>query len=459
MAANGLLTVLAVILSLYGARGFVPNGALNFFLDGPGTTHKKMTENAIVEVTADLLRDNPNPDPTVDSTSKINALSAPSPASLIEAYYGSRQRVSTYKNAIDDIAEANSGVDFDESKFPEAHFDSEQFQTGQNRLIKLNRMMINEIKLCRFRSARKLAGRALHTLQDFYSHSNWVEMGRSDPYSVLGKQGQRPENVAPRTMRTCTDCARTEIGTFKSILFALGLRKTEYSYMCSNNILDEINRKRVLTSGYYDVDNGGSKPAGKCSHGGWRDSTSDRSATGGINKDSLDSSWSPHHYYHRQAVAVATQASVDMLQDIRSQVEDDTKFAAFLGLSLEVSAMQSMQPPADAVEVETSISYVIDTTGSMREELPEIQRAIPRIRIELSRYVQSLGENVRVRFILVPFNDPGEFNPWLGTYNHVEMCIVDNKIHAIETSVFELDIIHEVDSLYSHDMHDYILQL
>ena len=96
MAANGLLTVLAVILSLYGARGFVPNGALNFFLDGPGTTHKKMTENAIVEVTADLLRDNPNPDPTVDSTSKINALSAPSPASLIEAYYGSRQRVSTY---------------------------------------------------------------------------------------------------------------------------------------------------------------------------------------------------------------------------------------------------------------------------------------------------------------------------------------------------------------------------
>ena len=362
MAVTGLLTVLVVIFSLHGAQAFVPNGALNFFLDGQGTIHKKMTEDAILEVTADLLRDNPNPDPTVDSTRKINALSALSPVNLVRAYYGSRQRVSAFRNAIDDIAEANSGVDTgtSERNLAEAHFDSEQFQAGQNRLTMLNRMMINEIKLCRFRSARKLAGRALHTLQDFYSHSNWVEIGRNDPYSILGKQGQRPENVAPRTMRTCTDCTRTEIGTFKSILYSLGLRKTRYTYMCNDNILAEINRKGILTSGYYSVDDE-PKPAGKCSHGGWRDSTSDRSATGGINKDSLDSSWSPHHYYHQEAAAIATQASIDMLQDIQSQVNDDTKFAAFLGLSLEVSAMQSMQPQAGAAEVETSISYVIDT--------------------------------------------------------------------------------------------------
>ena len=411
------MTVLVVIFSLRGVRAFVPNGALNFFLDGHGTTHKKMTEDAIVEVTADLLRDNPNPDPTVDSTRKINALSAISPASLIRAYYGSRHRVSAFRNAIDDIAEANSDVDTgtSERNLAEAHFDSEQFQAGQNRLTMLNRMMINEIKLCRFRSARKLAGRALHTLQDFYSHSNWVEMGRNDPYSVLGKPMRRPENVAPRTMRTCTDCTRKEIGTYQSILFSLGLRKTEYAYTCNDNILAEINRKGILTSGYYSVDDE-PKPAGKCSHGGWRDSTSDRSATGGINKDSLDSSWSPHHYYHQEAAAIATQASTDMLQNIRLHVEDDTKFAAFLNLGLEVLAMQS---PADAAEVEASISYVIDTTGSMSEELVEIQRAIPQIRIDLDHYVQSLGENIQVRFILVPFNDPGKFRCM-----HVGICMV-----------------------------------
>jgi len=418
MAVTGLLTVLVVIFSLYRAQAFVPNGALNFFLDGQGTTHKKMTENAIVEVTTDLLRDNPNPDPMVDSTRKINALSALSPASLIRAYYGSRQRVSAYKNAIDDIAEANSDVDIgpSERSLAEAHFDSEQFQAGQNRLVILKRMTINEIRSYRFRSARKFAGRTLHTLQDFYSHSNWVEMGKNAPYSVLGKPGRRPENVAPRTMHTCTNCARTEIGTFKSILFSFGLRRTEYAYTCNNNILAEINRKGILTSGYYDVDNGGSKPTGKCSHGGWRDSTSNRSATGGINKDSLDSSWSPHHYYHRQAVAVATQASIDMLQNIRVQVEDDTMFAAFLNLGLEVSAMQS---PADEAAIQISISYVIDITGSMSDELPEIQRAIPRIRTDLDHYVRSLGENIQVRFILVPFNDPGEFR-----YVHGGSCMV-----------------------------------
>ena len=412
MAVTGILTALVVIFSLRGARAFVPNGALNqFFLDGHGTTHKKMTENAILQVTADLLLDNPNPDPTVDSIRKINALSALSPVSLIRAYYGSRQRVSAFRNAIDDIADANSDVDMSTSErnLAEAHFDSEQFQGGQNRLVILKRMTIKEIRLCRFRSARKLAGRVLHTLQDFYSHSNWVEMGRNDPYSILGKPRRRPENVAPRTMHTCTDCARTEISTYQSILFSFGLRKTEYAYTCNNNILAEINRKGILTSGYYAVDNDEPKPAGKCSHGGWRDSTSDQSATGGINKDSLDSLWSPHHYYHQKAAAIATQASIDMLQNIRLHVEEDTKFAAFLNLGLEVSAMQSMQPPADAAEVETSISYVIDTTGSMREELPEIQRAIPHIRIDLDHYIQSLGENIQVRFILVPFNDPGEF--------------------------------------------------
>ena len=85
-------------------------------------------------------------------------------------------------------------------------------------------------------------------------------------------------------------------------------------------------------------------------------------------------------------------------------------------LGLEVLAMQ---PSSDAVEVEASISYVIDTTGSMSDELVEIQRAIPQIRIDLDHYVQSLGENIQVRFILVPFNDPGKFRCM-----HVGICMV-----------------------------------
>ena len=407
MARVLLFIVLAVCLSLHASRAFVPNLAFKSLLAAIGsTTHKDMTQSAILQVTAALLRDNPNPDPAVDSTRKINALSTLSPARLIRAYYEARQqreRVRAYKDAIDDIGDANSKVDTgSEGKVAAAHFDEEQFQLGQNRLNEIILMMIKDIQSCRFQSARILAGRMLHTLQDFYSHSNWVEMGRNNPYSVLGKKGQKPGKVAPETMHTCSDCERNILYVAGSYISPLLNYVAQPKYICNDNIRAEVNQRGFLTSGYYtrlddDVRNlfRNEKPNGKCSHGGFLDATSDHSATGGINKDSTRSSWSPHYNYHQQAAAIATQASTDILQDIRSQVNDDTKFAAFLGLELEVIML--------------SISYVIDTTGSMREELPQIQRAIPQIRNDLDQYVQSLGENVQVRFILVPFNDPGEF--------------------------------------------------
>ena len=38
----------------------------------------------------------------------------------------------------------------------------------------------------------------------------------------------------------------------------------------------------------------------KCSHGGKDDITADSPATGGINKDTMDDKFSPHHYLHVQ---------------------------------------------------------------------------------------------------------------------------------------------------------------
>ena len=397
MAVNELFLCMSVAcFCLHGAWAFVPNKGFGLVSAAFGTTHSKMTRSAALEVTADLLRDNPNPDPTVDSTGGIDALSTLTPRNLITAYYGTAgERVRAYQHAVGDIRSGNSKVDISkaERKLALAHFDSEQFQAGQNRLIDFKELSIKAIQSNRFTSARKLAGRALHTLQDFYSHSNWVEMGMNDPYSVLGKRGQKPDNVAPLAMRTCSDCERT-LST------------------CNNNILANINQRRILTSGYYSgqVDDGGrriAKASGKCSHGGVLDSSRNQPATGGINKDSTSSFWSPHHYNHDKAVDIATKASVDFLQNIRSQVNDDSKYAAFLGLKLQAAMSPTDEPVASPSII--SISYVIDTTGSMSEELPEIQRALPQIRIQLDRYIQSLGENVQVRFILVPFNDPGEF--------------------------------------------------
>ena len=43
----------------------------------------------------------------------------------------------------------------------------------------------------------------------------------------------------------------------------------------------------------------------------------------------------------------------------------------------------------------------------MGDELPEIQATIPTIRDSLQQYRESLGDNAEVKYILVPYNDPG----------------------------------------------------
>ncbi|KAL4593093.1 von Willebrand factor A domain-containing protein 7-like, partial [Arapaima gigas] len=62
-----------------------------------------------------------------------------------------------------------------------------------------------------------------------------------------------------------------------------------------------------------------SKPKGKCSHGGFFDRTSGKTPVGGINKDDLSSS---HGDLHQDAALVATNATVQLLEDIRLSVGD-----------------------------------------------------------------------------------------------------------------------------------------
>ena len=367
--------------------------------EGVSSTHQDISRDAMLRVTADLLRDNPNPN--IDSTARINALTELTAVNLIDAYYGSssREQRSQYEDAIEEVNEANEATDTGaEQTLAAAHFDSEQLEAGQNRLITLRGLTTSLILFEEYEEARMFAGSMLHTLQDFYSHTNWIEMGQEAPNSVLGERGQQLENIAPQNMPTCTDCAGDgEVGLTVSVFTHVSIGQvSDFFYRCDNNILT-ANR---LTSGYYtgqrnDGPGGGPipKPDGKCSHGGFGDPSGDLPATGGINKDSISLDWSPHANLHDTAASVALQASVDILQAIRTAVDDDTKFAAFLNLD----------------RLEASIAYVIDTTGSMGEELPEIQATIPSIRAFLESYVENLGGDARVRFILVPFNDPGNY--------------------------------------------------
>ena len=72
------------------------------------------------------------------------------------------------------------------------------------------------------------------------------------------------------------------------------------------------------------------KPSGKCSHGGYFDSSSDFHARGGINKDSLYPIICSLHF---EAARLAKEATAKILREIAAEVGDAGKFAAFLNSS------------------------------------------------------------------------------------------------------------------------------
>ena len=359
-------------------------------------THRSISTSALLSVASDLLKANPNPDNPA-STSRITQLHSLTAKSLLEAYYGTtaQRSVLRFGEAINSITKANEDIDFNDKAKRRAalHFDSETFASGQNVLIGKRRLAEKAIMNGDYETARMYVGELLHTLQDFYSHSNWVEMGMTAPNIMLAQEGKTIPNVARPEQWTCADCSST----------------------CNDNILKEINDNFILTSGFYrdinsnqwQVDETGREimkfeKYRKCSHGGISDSSSSINAKGGINKDSISSILSPtgNGNRHYTAAQLARNASAKALNDLRATV-GDKHFLNFL------NQLQS-------------IAYVIDTTGSMSEELPQIQASISTIRKGLLDYKAILGSGVQLQYILVPFNDPGELCTFTYTlYMHV----------------------------------------
>jgi hypothetical protein len=46
-------------------------------------------------------------------------------------------------------------------------------------VINFKESFYSSIQIDEYKTARKYSGQILHTIQDFYSHSNWVEMGNT----------------------------------------------------------------------------------------------------------------------------------------------------------------------------------------------------------------------------------------------------------------------------------------
>ncbi|XP_015228237.1 PREDICTED: von Willebrand factor A domain-containing protein 7-like [Cyprinodon variegatus] len=344
-----ILTCLLVLAS--PCKGFFPDFWTNFLtLSLNSYTHQYITEQAIRNITLEILRE----------TTKQNGAHGEKEIRLDCAFW----------RAVRDVVISNSEMDSKRAtKFdPVYHFDSEQVDSSITMLQEFWNRIVLSIQAEQYDSARHALGQLFHSIQDFYSHSNWVEMGKRSVYLHLLQPDEPAFPVANEDTPTCQDC---------------------FTATCRNNLLPALtNTQRnatLLTTGY--TSGFPLKPKGKCSHGGILDSSRHQSAKGGINKDTPSLLFSPHHYLHVEAATLASEATMMVLRDLKDTV----------GLKAFLKLFSVKQVPA--------LVFVMDTTGSMFEE-------ITAAKLRAHSIIQSRADSTKQpgKFLLVPFHDP-KFGP------------------------------------------------
>ncbi|XP_044234216.2 von Willebrand factor A domain-containing protein 7 isoform X2 [Ursus arctos] len=373
-------SALLLLLLLPPTSSFFPN--IWSLLAAPGSvTHQDLTEEAALNVTLQLFLEQPPPGrPPLRLEDFLGRTLLAD--DLFAAYFGPGFPSRRFRAALGEVSRANAAQDFlpTSRNDPDLHFDAERLGQGRTRLVGALREALVAARALEHTLARQRLGAALHALQDFYSHSNWVELGQQQPHPHLLWPRQELRSLAQVGDPTCSDCEELS---------------------CPGNLLGFT----LLTSGYFGAHP--SKPPGKCSHGGRFDRSSSQPPRGGINKDSTSPGFSPHHTLHLQAAKLALLASVQAFGLLRNRL-GDKGFSRLLDIS-----------PA------SSLSFVLDTTGSMGEE-------INAAKIQARHIVgQRRGSPMEpVHYVLVPFHDPG-FGPVFTTSDPDSFWQQLNEIHAL----------------------------
>jgi hypothetical protein len=251
------------------------------------------------------------------------------------------------QRALEEIAQANEDTDDLSSAalfHPERHFTNERFLDGTTELVTLRQRVISSVtgSPADGSAARKALGRALHAIQDFYSHSNWIEQGKGSPVALFGTG--RAANP-PAGLAACP--------------------------VDGNNLGPSGGGGD--TSGYYIGLLGcGPIPAGKCWHGNYS------SWCPGINKDK------PGFAGHGAARGVAEQATTNFVQGIIDTLAGKDK--ALMAL----------------LDVRGTTAFIIDDTGSMGGTIDGVKSIVGQIVTTLNNDPDLKPTN----WLLERFNDP-----------------------------------------------------
>uniref|UniRef100_UPI00358EEC44 von Willebrand factor A domain-containing protein 7-like n=1 Tax=Myxine glutinosa TaxID=7769 RepID=UPI00358EEC44 len=334
-------------------------------------TDEEITEQGVLRAVAMFMERHPLPNHGPFAQGQLENLSPLTPASLFQAYYGGPVSAERFSQAIQDIVIGNNFIEQQYEDSEEYFFYCDSFQKANQVIITKRASIIRDLKNKIndpeiMNNARMDIGGVLHTIQKFYSNSNWLEMGQTQPYSGLGRENEAFFPFAPPARTTCVPCPEKN-----------GV------YTCQDNLVE----KKLLTSGYRKVGLCIHKPQGKCNHGGINDAWQDKAPAGGINKETNDARVSPHHMWHKAAGQQAVLATRDFFISNNGGLLEsvgETVFRTLFSLN------------------GYSLTFVIDDTGSMGDDIEAVKSTCFDI---LDRFKNS--QDAPFNYILVPFNDPG----------------------------------------------------
>ena len=188
-------SLLLCLLTASSVTGFNPNKAKQSLgTTTTSRTHKHITESAVRAIAKLFMAEYPDDYPNQDRAMASE----------------------DFKQAISHFTTGAAKPDMEPhlADVPRVHFDDEEIIASNQRLIEERLRVINALNYGNMAGARDLSGQLLHTLQDFYSHTNWVE-NNGGVHSALGDPGRTAElgTVATAQEETCSACLDKTLST------------------------------------------------------------------------------------------------------------------------------------------------------------------------------------------------------------------------------------------------------
>jgi von Willebrand factor A domain-containing protein 7 len=266
------------------------------------------------------------------------------------------------ERAVEQVMDANETMDrrFNQALFrPERHFTNEEYQASTQRLIDLRQRVIDSVTASSPNGARarQALGEALHLVQDFYAHSNWVELGN-------GVNTSLGQSVSPNPPVTTDPCPTNPNvlgpggGGSATSAYFVGITLNRDTFGCKEDELPD---------------------AGKCFHGNYTLNCI------GINKDNNTVvNGVPVSPFHGTARSLAETSTTNYVQSILDELAGNDKALAAL------------------LDLRGTAGFVIDDTGSMGPEISGVKSVVSQIVSALSGSPDLEPDN----WLLERFGDP-----------------------------------------------------